>query len=62
LIPENIKAVAGPIPLVLGGELFEPAELQDKNANLRIGLRTVTIHIHKVQNWQSEVDTLIEQF
>jgi hypothetical protein len=54
LIPENTKAVAGPIPLV--GELFEPAELKNKNANPRIGFRTVTIHIHKVQNWQSEVD------
>jgi hypothetical protein len=46
---ENTKVVAGPVPLVLGWELFEPAELQDKNANSRIGLRTVTIHIHNLQ-------------
>jgi hypothetical protein len=49
-IPENTKAVVGPIPLVLGGELFKPAELKNKNANPRIGFRTVTTHIHKVQN------------
>ena len=53
---EDTKAVAGPVPLVLGGEPFKPAELQNKNTNLRIGFRTATIHIHKVQNWQTEVD------
>lgn len=53
---EDTKAVAGPEPLVLGGEPFRPAVLQNKNTNLRIGFRTVTIHIHNVQNWQVEVD------
>ena len=48
------KHKSGPIPLVLSGE-FEPAELQNKIASVRIGFRTVTVHIHKGQNWQSEV-------
>ena len=54
--PENTKARAGPVPLALGGALFELAELQNRKANLRIGFSTITTHIHKVQDWQSEVD------
>ena len=48
---ENTKVAAGPVPLVLGGVLFEPAVLLGQESGLGQLQSTSTI-----SSWESEAD------